>query len=251
MSICKTTNGGISWPTRRFLGNQGNYSTFCRAIAVAPSNSSIVYAGCQENYYPKIYRSTDAGNTWGDISENLGEMLSRYDTIYAIWVSPYDLYKVLIGTPRGVFVSTIEGGTLNISWSPTPLEHSTYAFTYDQVKGILYAATNSGVYSTQDAGSSWRELNDGLGCLETLCIDIDSQNGLLFVGTDGGSVWRLDINPSDLDDNGIVNSGDFAIFASKWMDMCSTPDWCQGCDLNRSGKVDFQDLLNLVDQWLR
>jgi len=252
MSVSKTTDGGTSWGVRRSLGDGGDYPTACWDITVAPGDSAIVYAGGQEGGRPKILRSSDAGNSWEDITENLASLHSSYDTVYALWVSPYDPETVLAGTSGGVFAGTtrLVGRYAKTSWSPTPLSHSTRALAYYQAKETVYAATESqGVYCSADGGATWRPLNDGLGCLETLCIGLDSENGLLFVGTDGGAVWRTGI--IDLNDDGAVDFNDFAIFSENWMCTCSGPDWCRSCDLNSSGKVDFEDLLNLANHWLR
>lgn len=258
MSVYKTTDGGRTWGTRRNLGNEGSYSTSCRDIAVAPSDSSIVYAGGQVDGYVKIWCSDDAGSSWVDITENLASMHSRYDLVYAIWVAPDDPYALVVGTSKGVYQTAPSGRDPRIrGWGLTPLTHSTRAFAYDQARGILYAATErQGVYYTNDRGSSWVELNDGLGYLKTLCIGLDSENDLLFIGTDGGSVWRLSLgetNPSDVDLNsdGVVNFTDLAILTDNWMHNCSDPDWCQGSDFNTSGNVDFVDLLDLVNHWLQ
>jgi len=160
MVVSKTTNGGVSWPIHSFPGTGGSYGTYCEAIAVAPGAQTTVYAGGQEDYYAKVFCSTDAG-------------------------------------------------------------------------------------------SSWRELNDGLACLDTSCIALDSDNGLLYVGTNGGSVWRLAVAPIDLNSDGIVNFEDYAVLAYNWLDECFVPDWCQGSDLNRDGIVDFGDWLDLANHWLR
>jgi len=205
MSVCKTTNGGISWPIRRFLGSEGDYGTICEAVAVAPGDSSIVYAGGQQNYYAAVFQSSDAGNTWIDITEGLDSMLRIYSSVYAIWVSPIDPRTILAGTSQGVFKRAAFGRGRDTTWSPTPLEHATGAFAYDLLTGIIYAATVNGVFETDDVGSSWRQLNDGLDCLDTSCIAFNSDNGLLYVGTNGGSVWRLALDPSGPDAGNIVN----------------------------------------------
>ncbi len=254
MSVCKTTDGGRTWGTRINLGNEGDYRTSCRDIALVPSNPSIVYAGGEVDGYVKMWRSEDAGISWVDITENLDSFHSRYDLVYAIWVAPDDPHALVVGTSNGVYKTTPPAER---DWSLTPLRHSTRAFAYDQARGILYAATErQGVYYTNDRGSSWVELNNGLGYLKTLCIGLDSENDLLFIGTDGGSVWRLSLGetkPSDVDLNsdGVVNFADLSILADNWMHNCSDPDWCRGSDFNASGNVDFVDLLDLVNHWLQ
>lgn len=57
-------------------------------------------------------------------------------------------------------------------------------------------------------------------------------------------------NP-DLNNDGIVNSEDFAILANHWVEPCSDPDWCGGADFDRSEQVDFEDLRYMADNWLR
>jgi len=190
MALIKTTNGGISWPNRSFPGT-GGYGTSCEAIAVAPSSPTIVYAGGQVDDNPKVFRSTNAGVTWEDISASLSTMVSRYSTLNAIWVNPYDSSAILVGTSDGIFSSAVEGRNQTYVWNMTTIESPTLDFAYDQAAGVVYAATNSGVFSSDDFGSTWQSVNDGLGHLACLCIDIDVQNRLLYVGTNGGSVWRL------------------------------------------------------------
>jgi len=195
MAILKTTNGGISWPIRRDVA-VGDYGTSCRAIAAAPSDSAIVYAGGQVGRYPKMFRSSDGGNTWNDVTDNLATMHSQGDTVSAVWISPYNHEVLLVGTPEGVFQRTVVGRGQSSTWLPTTIEHPVVAFAYDQAEETVYAATVQGVYSTNDAGTTWQQVNDGLGCLEILCIDFEPENRLLYVGTDGGSVWRLALGPS-------------------------------------------------------
>ena len=50
--------------------------------------------------------------------------------------------------------------------------------------------------------------------------------------------------------NEIVNFIDFAIFANQWMENCAYPEWCQGCDFNKSGRVDTVDLKFFAENWL-
>jgi subtilisin family serine protease len=40
-----------------------------------------------------------------------------------------------------------------------------------------------------------------------------------------------------------------AVFASDWLQTCSSPGWCEGIDSNQSGKVDFVDFAALAQNW--
>jgi len=55
---------------------------------------------------------------------------------------------------------------------------------------------------------------------------------------------------ADVTDNGKIDFADLANLAQYWQSSCSEPDWCQGCDFDRSGYVDFADLAKLADSWL-
>ncbi len=234
MAVIKTTNGGISWPYKSFPG-AGDYSTSCDAIAVAPSDSAIVYAGGQVSRYPKIYQSTDAGSTWSDITDNLITTHSQGDLVSAIWVSPYNHEMLLVGTSEGVFHRTVVGRGISSTWIPTTIGHPTVDFTYDQAEDTVYAATTEGVYSTNDAGSTWEQLNDGLECLEILCIDFEPENRMLYVGTDGGSVWRLALGPSD------STGREFFVVVDDFEDYTDFPPdrifdvWTDGWDIPANG----------------
>jgi hypothetical protein len=193
MVVLKSTNGGTSWPDRSFPAS-GDYGTSCESIAVAASNPSVVYAGGQKDREAAIFRSANGGDTWQDITSNLTAMLSRYGgSVSAIWVSPYDADAVVVGTSEGIFKCTVEGRDHNRTWNMTSINYPTLDFTYDLPTGTIYAATYMGVYSSQDEGATWQQDNDGLGHLQSLCIDIDTRNRFLYVGTNGGSIWRLSL----------------------------------------------------------
>jgi serine protease len=40
-----------------------------------------------------------------------------------------------------------------------------------------------------------------------------------------------------------------AVFASNWLQACSSPSWCEGMDSNHSGSVDFVDFATLAQNW--
>jgi YD repeat-containing protein len=68
----------------------------------------------------------------------------------------------------------------------------------------------------------------------------------------GNRTQRISTLQADTSIDGTVNFQDFAIIASRWFeeDCGYSNEWCQGADLNWSSKVDIDDLVTLVEQWL-
>jgi subtilisin family serine protease len=59
--------------------------------------------------------------------------------------------------------------------------------------------------------------------------------------------WSL----ADLNQDYIVNSNDFALFAAYWRHTgCDVPHWCGKSDLDFSGATDINDFAIFVDYWL-
>jgi photosystem II stability/assembly factor-like uncharacterized protein len=56
--------------------------------------------------------------------------------------------------------------------------------------GVLYAATGVGVFRSLDDGNTWEAINEGLGILDVLRLEIDPNiPGGLFASTDGAGIW--------------------------------------------------------------
>ena len=103
-------------------------------------------------------------------------------------------------------------------------------------------------------------LSSGSPCIDTgdpdyaaeadeLDIDGDARviAGRIDMGADEYTFGEL----SDFTGNGIVNFEDFSALAYFWKGhVCAGPDWCQGFDYNRDGKVDAIDLTRFVENWL-
>ena len=70
-----------------------------------------------------------------------------------------------------------------------------------------------------------------------------------FVRIDSNDFLHVPVG--DFNGDTIVDSNDFARLAIYWQaDDCGDPYWCEGTDLDISGKVDFKDWALFADHWL-
>ncbi len=183
--IWKTEDGGVSWNNV----SDGFVKTgSVGALAVAPSNTNIVYAGMGEacvrgnaSYGDGVYKSTDAGKTW----TNVGLVATR--SIARVRVHPKNpdlVYVAALGDPwgpspdRGVFrskdggktwekvlFSTNQAGAADLVMDPTNPD-ILYASTLDLHRypwGFTSAGPGTGLFKSTDGGSHWTNLTDRPG----------------------------------------------------------------------------------------
>ena len=183
MTVCRSSYAGYNWWTQ--WRNLGAGPGVCRGAAVAPSDYQVVYAVGEGSGSGKVFRSPDAGDTWADVTSNLAAA-----RVHAALVLPTSPGHVLVGTPGGVFRTT-DGGA---AWAQTSLALATRALARDPVTGLVFAATeSSGVFASQDGGNAWSAMNTGLQDLDGLCLAVDRINRYLYLGTDGGGLWRAPV----------------------------------------------------------
>jgi photosystem II stability/assembly factor-like uncharacterized protein len=201
------------------------------AIAVAPNSPQTIYVGSGEAdmrsdiaYGNGVYKSTDGGKTWAHVG------LDDTRQIGAIVVDPRDAnvaYVAALGhqygpnEQRGVF-KTVDGGR---TWRKVLYKNAdTGAIDLaidPSAPDVLYAALwqtrrppwnvyppsngpGSGVYESTDAGSTWKQLTNGLPAKlgrvgialsrsrpsrAYALVDSDTAHGGVYRSDDGGSTW--------------------------------------------------------------
>lgn len=182
------------------------------AVAIHPTNTSIVFAGGDGG----VYKTVDGGTTWlavktGNSVYSLGIDPLTPDTVYAgAWEGVYKTtdggdtwqayneglpygpsirtFAIDPGTPSTVYVGTIRYGifkSLNggSSWASVntglPSEVDVYALSVDPVStNTLYAATSAGIFRTTDGAQNWTAISTGLhsGAFHSVVVDPDNPN---------------------------------------------------------------------------
>ena len=182
--VFKSLNAGISFAP---IFDHAGAMMSIGAIAVAPSNPTIVWVGTGEadnrqssSWGDGIYKSTDAGATW----QKMGLADTRH--IAKIVIDPHDpniVYVAAAGhlwgsnAERGVFKTTDGGktwskvlykndntGAIDLVMDPKNSSVLYAAMYQHQRKGWGYngGGPGSGIYRTMDGGASWTELTNGL-----------------------------------------------------------------------------------------
>lgn len=109
-TIYATTNGGGTWT--QIDGALAD--RWVTRLTVDPTNAAVCYATlsgyiANNESLPRVYRTTNFGSTWSDISSNLPNA-----PVNDIIIDPHNLSTLYVGTDVGVYQST----NLGVSWSP-------------------------------------------------------------------------------------------------------------------------------------
>ena len=220
--VWSTRDAGNSWVP--LTDNQASLAM--GAIAFAPSNPAIIYAGTGEAAYSGdsyagagLLKSVDGGVGW----QLLGASAFAQSSFSAIRVSPTDPNTLLASTTLGLagrgadsppsppangIFKSIDGG---VTWSLTLKGQGTdiasnptnFANQYGAL-GFLVGSGVNGIYRSTDTGSTWSLVNgpwgnNGVGRIQlaiapsapaTLYVSIQDASFFNFGGSLG--VWRTD-----------------------------------------------------------
>ncbi|MBZ5559097.1 MAG: glycosyl hydrolase [Acidobacteriia bacterium] len=193
--VFKSTNQGTSWTA---VFDRVDAMMSIGAIAVAPSNPNVVWAGTGEannrqssSWGDGVYKSTDAGRTWRAMglrdTRHIGRVIVHPE-------NPDIAYVAAVGhlwgsnSERGVF-KTIDGGA---TWTKSlfvddntgatdlvidPRNPDTlYAAMYQRQRkawGFNGGGPGSGIYRTRDGGATWTRLTKGLPSSDKGRIGLD------------------------------------------------------------------------------
>jgi photosystem II stability/assembly factor-like uncharacterized protein len=215
----KTTNGGETWSS---IFNNEPVSSI-NAIAVAPSNPSVIYAGTGEAnlrndiaFGDGMWRSDDAGKTWTHIG------LDATAAIAAVAVDPANAQRVFVaalgdpykpGLDRGIYRTTDGGATWQKVLYVDPDTGASSVAIDPADPNVLFAGMwqgqrtpyhltsggpSDGIYMSTDGGDHWARLQgNGLpsgvtGRVAVAFAPTQTQRVYAMIESSQGTLWRSD-----------------------------------------------------------
>ena len=197
----RSADGGESWTMIHADQLQG--STRCRP-AFHPNDPEVVFA--VNGWQGRLSVSRDRGVTWEPVSEELPQ------GVLEVEIDPSNAQLMLAGLEESVYRS-IDGGE---HWSVCPgVQGGAVGLHFDQTSPTesrrCFAATDQGVFVSEDGGATWGQIGEGLPprrlvdfaggsdgrrneCVLYCSVDTESVDGQLVGGiyrsTDRGRTWQ-------------------------------------------------------------
>lgn len=201
--VYKTTDGGKTWKRVLFVNQQAGAVD----MVMDPSNPNLLYATTwrvtRTPYSLEsggegsgLWKSTDGGETWKNLSRNKG--LPK-DTIGIIGVTlcesnPDRVYAIIESRTGGVFRSDDGGDTWTKVSDDSNVRQRAWYFSkiYCDPKNenILYAL-NVGFYRSRDGGKTFQQIPTPHGDHHALWIDSNDPNRMI-IADDGGAQISFD-----------------------------------------------------------
>jgi photosystem II stability/assembly factor-like uncharacterized protein len=191
--VLKTTDGGLNWKqiSPDLTGPDGRGVIF--SIAPSPLVASLLWAGSDSGL---IHVTRDGGGSWSDVTppgvtawSKITQMEASHFEAGEAWAAvdrhrleddePH-LYRtrdygktwtgITAGIPHGAFLNSVREDP--------------------KKRGLLYAATETGVYVSMDDGDHWRSLQLNLPAVSVRDLVVKGDD--LVIATHGRSFWILD-----------------------------------------------------------
>jgi photosystem II stability/assembly factor-like uncharacterized protein len=196
--VYKSTDGGRTW--RRVLYRDPR--TAAVDIAIDPHNPNVLYAALWEAYRLEytmssggpgsgLFKSTDGGETWTEITRNPG-LPQGVDGKIGVAVSGADgnrVYAIVENENGGLFRSDDAGATWTLANNGRNIRQRAFYYTHvtaDPNNKDLVYVMNVGTFRSTDAGKTM--VNFAGGDSHDLWVDPDNSDHVLHSSDGGGAV---------------------------------------------------------------
>lgn len=181
---------GTSWTKISSFSNTSNI----RDIAVAPSNSNVVYLSKYDNSFRISTNALAASPTWTNRAANLPVNNEPLD----IAVDPNNWQHVYIALNNNIYESFNAGQSwTDISGTLPNISLNTIVIDENSTVGAMYVGMDVGVYYKDNTLSDWVPYFTALPNIEVTELEIhygaNACEGLLYAATYGQGLWKSDL----------------------------------------------------------
>lgn len=182
-TLWRSIDGGVTW-------NPGGISEdIVRAVAIDPLSPSTVFAGVFGPNRRGLFKSSDGGRSFTDISDGLP---GSY--VFEIGVSPIPPSTVYVSRETGVFRSPDGGESWTSANVGLPLGGVGLAMDPTSASTLYAATDNAGVFRTTDGGDHWLPIGTGSPLSRVTSIARDPASpSRIYAGTFGHGVYKLEV----------------------------------------------------------
>lgn len=183
--IAVSNDGGRTWERR----DSGLTDFSVRAIAIDPHDANFVIAGGLTG----VYRSTDGGATWTQISTQ--------ENVESVAIDPRTHDRIYVGTFRQGYRTDDGGRTWKLINSGMVLDTTMFNITFDPDNpDDVWVATCGWVYNSTNRGEMWTRYRDGFDNRRIQDMQVDPcDHNIVFAGSvaglyrsdDAGKTWYV------------------------------------------------------------
>jgi photosystem II stability/assembly factor-like uncharacterized protein len=193
-------------------------------LAMAPSNTNIIYAGTGEHFTNDIdgagmFKSTDKGDSWTQIADPTD--YPDFKNVSRIVVDPNDENVVIAttsdtrwdsGLEAAIYKTTDGGDTWTRLRSSTSQRYDDIDYDPSDFNTLYVAINGTGVIKSTDGGETWADASTGMSPVGRVEITVSPVNtnriwasvegtlsgsgSDLYVSSNGGDSWLLAVNES-------------------------------------------------------
>lgn len=195
--LWKSTDAGDSWTQ---LPGPVSSARALNTVAQSRVNpSKLIAAASQYSNAPELYVSSDEGNTWTSIAENLPQPTVWIERVKFHPVQENTCFVVLSGFngPR-----VLRSTNLGVNWTDIsgnlPQVPCNDIFIDPVYVNRIFVANDFGVYFSDDSGVNYARLGEGIPYVPVMAFDYFAGNGLrlLRAGTHGRGIYQLTLDLS-------------------------------------------------------
>jgi photosystem II stability/assembly factor-like uncharacterized protein len=203
-SLWRTTTASAPTPTWSSIRGESNPWFDISAIAVAKGSSNVIWVGEGNGHLQRTANGTASTPTWIEVDNNTPPSLDPLPNraILRIMIDPADAnivyvafggYSVNSPNPQNLW-RTLNGGT---TWSPInglPMVPIRSIIRHPRNQRQLYAATDIGIYESDDFGATWSTSQQGPADVSVDELAFVAGRELILAATHGRGLWTADVS---------------------------------------------------------